>query len=72
MVTREDILAEIQRVPDERLDEIYEILKKYEQNGGENASDINVMAKLREIMISASPDLSIKAKLHDLEIQDAD
>lgn len=72
MVTREDILAEIQRVPDEHLDEVYEILKKYERNGEENASDINVMARLREIKISASSDLSIKANLHDLETEDAE
>jgi len=33
MVTREDIVAEIQRVPDEHLDEVYTMLKKYEKNG---------------------------------------
>ena len=35
VVTREDIVAEIQRVPDERLDEVYTLLKKYQKNGGE-------------------------------------
>lgn len=65
MVTREDIFDEIQRVPDERLDEVYSLLKKYEPNG-ERLSDVNVMARLREIKISASPDLSIRANLHDL------
>ena len=72
MVTREDIFAEIQRVPDEHLDEVYALLKKYERNGEQRASDENVMAKLREIRISASPDLSIRANLHDLETNDAE
>ena len=72
MVTREDIFAEIQRVPDDRLDEVYSLLKKYERNGEESGAEINVMAKLREIKISASPDLSIRANLHDLETRDAE
>jgi hypothetical protein len=72
MVTREDILAEIQRVPEEHLDEVYSFLKRYEQNGEESARNTNVMAKLREIKISASPDLSIRANLHDLKTPDAE
>jgi len=72
MVTREDIFAEIQRVPDERLDEVYNLLKKYGQNGEQSTTDVNVMARLREIKISSSPDLSIRANLHDLEIDDAE
>jgi len=72
MVTREDIFAEIQRVPDERLNEVYMLLKKYEQNGEQSAANLNVMAKLREIKISTSPDLSITANLYDLESQDAE
>lgn len=63
MVTREDIVAEIQRVPDERLDEVYALLKKYEKNG-EHAGDVNVMASLRAIKILASPDLSTSASLY--------
>lgn len=72
MVTREDIFAEIQRVPDDRLDEVYSLLKKYEWNGEESGAEINVMARLRGIKISASPDLSIRANLHDLETRDAE
>ncbi len=72
MVTREDILAEIQRVPDERLDEVYSFLIRCEQNGEDSPRDFNVMAKLREIKIYASPDLSIKANLHDLKTTDAE
>jgi len=61
MVTREDIVAEIKRVPEKHLDEIYKILKNYEENGEPSAADLSVMASLREIKISASPDLSTKA-----------
>ena len=72
MVTREEIFAEIQRVPDKHLDEIYTMIRKYEENGEESAANINVMANLRDIKISASKDLSIKANLRDLERADAD
>jgi hypothetical protein len=72
MVTREEVIAEIQKVPDKHLDELYGIIKKYEGTGkvGDDA-DQNIMAKLRQIKISASPDFSIKANLHDLEERDA-
>ncbi len=68
MVTREDIVAEIQKVPEEHLDDLYQIIKKYERKDGvqENENQ-SVMAKLRQIKISASPDFSIKANLYDLE-----
>ena len=72
MVTREDIVAEIQRVPEKHLDEIYRILKTYEENGEQPAADLSVMASLRAIKISASPDLSSKANLYDLETQDGE
>ena len=72
MVTREDIVAEIQRVPEKHLDEIYQILKDYEENGQRDAADLSVMASLRAIKISASPDLSTKANLYDLEKQDGE
>ena len=73
MVTREDIVAEIKRVPEKHLDEIYKILKNYEENGERDAADLSVMASLREIKISASPDLSTKAaNLYDLEKRDGE
>ena len=72
MVTREDIVAEIQRVPEKHLDEIYKILKNFEENGEQRAADLSVMASLREIKISASPDLTTRANLYDLEKQDGE
>jgi len=71
MVTREDIFAEIQRVPDEHLDEVYTLLKKYEKNG-EKSGDVNVMASLRAIKISAAPDLSQRASLYELDEHDGE
>jgi hypothetical protein len=56
MVTREEVVAEIQRVPEKHLGELYRIIKSYEENGGESEDNENVMAKLREIKISASPE----------------
>jgi len=71
MVTREEVVAEIQRVPEKHLEKIYKIIKNYEENGQQADPPESVMAKLRQIRISASPDLSTKANLHDLEGPDA-
>ena len=71
MVTREEVVAEIQRVPEKHLGELYRIIKSYEGNGDESESGENIMAKLREIKISASPDFSTSARLHDLDNKDA-
>ncbi len=68
MATREEIVAEIQKTPDEHLAELYEIIKDFEaRHGAEDTSDLSVMAKLRRIKISAPPDLSLKASLYDSE-----
>ena len=58
MVTREDVVAEIQKVPEKHLDELYRIIKNYEENGDQLDAGESVMAKLRQIKISASPDFS--------------
>ena len=63
MVTREEIIAEIQKVPEKHLNELYRIVKSYETADGEDEPNQSVMAKLRQIRISASPDFSIKANL---------
>ncbi len=67
MVTREEVIAEIQKVPEKHLDELYRIVKKYETASGEDESNQSVMATLRQIKISASPDFSTKANLYGLE-----
>jgi hypothetical protein len=67
MVTREEIIAEIQKVPEKHLDELYRIVKSYEAVSGDEESSQGVMARLRQIKISAPSDFSIKANLYDLE-----
>ena len=71
MVTREEVLAEIQRLPEKHLDEIYRIIKNYEENGEQSDAGESVMARLRQIRISASPDFSTNANLYGLEGKDA-
>lgn len=72
MVTREEIVAEIQKVPEKHLEELYRIVKDFNGKGDEeDGVDQSVMAQLRQIKISASPDFSIKANLYDIEEKDA-
>ena len=72
MVTREDVFAEIKRVPEKHLDELYRIIKNYEENGEQSDAGESVMARLRQIRISASPDFSTRANLYDPEKQDGE
>ncbi len=60
MVTRETVIAELQKVPERHLDELYRIIKEYEVPPENNESDDSVMARLRQIKISALPDFSTK------------
>jgi len=60
MVTREQILVEVRKIPDKYLDELYQVIKDFESRPGTELSDQDVMAKLREIKISASPDFSTR------------
>jgi hypothetical protein len=69
MVTREEIVAEIRKVPEKHLEELYKVVKDFEES--EDSSGQNVMAALRQIKISASPDFSMKANLYDPEKGDA-
>ncbi|MGI8656665.1 MAG: hypothetical protein ACR2LC_15785 [Pyrinomonadaceae bacterium] len=70
MVTREEIVAEIRKVPEKHLEELYKVVKDFEERS-EESSGQNVMAALRQIKISASPDFSMKANLYDPEKGDA-
>lgn len=65
MVTREEILTEVRKMPEKYLDELYQIIKDFESRPVAEPSDENVMAALRQIKISASPDFSTKADLYD-------
>ena len=57
MITKEIIKSEIERVPEERLEELYEVVKIYsrtetESNGG------TLFSKLRNITIDGPEDFS--------------
>ncbi|MFN2456313.1 MAG: hypothetical protein ABR577_19115 [Pyrinomonadaceae bacterium] len=72
MVTREDVVAEIQKVPEKYLEELHGIIKDFgERNEQADESDQSVMAELRRIKISAPPDFSTRANLYDLEEENA-
>lgn len=67
MVTREDIVVELRRVPEKYLDELYQIIKDFEARPETEETDQNVMAALRQIKISASPDFSTRADLYEVD-----
>jgi hypothetical protein len=63
MMTREEIAAEIKNVPDDKLNELYMIIKYLASVKGEGEGGTSTMARLRQIQISAAPDFSTKATL---------
>ncbi len=72
MVTREEVVAKIQKVPERYLEELYRIIKDLEERSElASDSDQSVMAELRRIKISAPPDFSMRANLYDLEKDNA-
>ena len=58
--------------PEKHLDELYRIIKNYEENGEQVDAGESVMARLRQIKISASPDFSTRANLYVQEKQDGE
>ena len=64
MVTREDVVIEVRKVPEKYLDELYQLIKDFEARAEGEKTDQNVMAALRQIKISASPDFSTTADLY--------
>lgn len=66
MITKEELIAEIERVPDEHLEELYKIIKDFEPSN-RGGSGQSLMSRLRQVKISASPDFSTKADLYDAE-----
>lgn len=75
MITREEIVATINNLPEQCLDDLYRLIKEFEA-GQENgdATEKNALARLRQIRISAAPDFSTRVNLYPpakLEEQDA-
>ncbi len=64
MITRESIIDTIQRMPDPYLGELYEIIKNFEAIKKRVESKPSLMAKLRNINISAPNDFSQTADLY--------
>jgi hypothetical protein len=67
MVTREDVVVEVRKVPEKYLDELYQIIKDFETRPEADKTDQDVMAALRRIKISASPDFSTRADLYEAD-----
>ena len=65
MITKEDVVAEIENVPEQHLAKLYQVIKQFEEQV--NCAEESVLVKLRQIRISAAPDFSTKVKLYDVE-----
>jgi hypothetical protein len=63
VVTKEEIKSEVEKVPDERLPELYQIVKRFAQSE-QSSSKPTLMSKLRRIRISAPPDFSENIDLY--------
>lgn len=63
MTTKELILAEIERIDEEQLDELYKIIKHFTQ-AQQPVPKPSLMAKLKRIQIDAPPDFAAKLDLY--------
>ena len=61
MVTKEEIKSEIEKVPEERLAELYQIVRAFTRPA---SSGPTLMSKLRRIRIDAPPDFSENIDLY--------
>lgn len=58
MVTKEIIKSEIERVPEDRLEELYEVVKIYSRTETENNGE-SLFSKLKKISIDGPEDFSV-------------
>jgi hypothetical protein len=63
MVTKEIIKSEIERVPEERLEELYEVVKIYSRTETENNGS-SLFTKLKKISIDGPEDFSENLDLY--------
>lgn len=63
MVTKEIIKSEIERVPDERLEELYEVVKVYSRSETETNNG-TLFSKLKKISIDGPEDFSKNLDLY--------
>ena len=57
MVTREIIKGELDRVPEDRLEEVYEVVKLYSRSATQTSGS-SIFAKLRTISIEGPEDFA--------------
>ena len=63
MVTKEIIKSEIERVPEERLEELYEVVKNYSATATENNGG-SLFSRLKNISIDGPEDFSENLDLY--------
>jgi hypothetical protein len=63
MISKELIKIEIEKVPEERLAELYSVVKRYSESPG-NGDGKSLMSKLREIVIEAPEDFAENIDLY--------
>jgi hypothetical protein len=63
MVTKEEIKSEVEKVPDERLPELYRLVKRFTESKPAS-SQPTLMAKLKRIRIDAPADFSENIDLY--------
>jgi hypothetical protein len=57
MVTKETIKSELDRVPEDRLEEVYEVVKLYSRKGTPGNGS-GLLSKLKQIIIEGPEDFS--------------
>lgn len=63
MTTRELIEAELGKIPDDRLDDLYDLIRDFAK-ADQASSGLGIMAKLRETRIEAPADFSTNLDLY--------
>jgi len=63
MVSKELIKAEIERVPDERLDRLYSVVKEFARPSSPNGGP-SLMSKLKDVMIDGPEDFAENIDLY--------
>lgn len=63
MITKEEIKSEIEKVPEERLTELYQIVRRFTQTR-RSSSEPTLMSKLKRVRINAPADFSENIDLY--------
>lgn len=63
MISKEQLKAEIERVPEERLDELYSVIKNYSQPRTQNGGP-SFMSKLKDVTIEGPEDFAENIDLY--------